>query len=207
MKLRHAPLLVLREMARHATHRGLVADTLARVIQRPDEMTELLAIYWADALGPMQQRKKQPISAQIKKGLARAVTKFDAYQLAKYDRDGAVQNPGRAVPGARQAEGRRTGEGLEAARRGRAFRARHLGGLAFRWRRQARDVRAADRREEARRPRAAAQPPADAEGGSPSRDDRGGDRGHARRSHSALPLHHGGAVCAGLRARTRSLRC
>ena len=91
MKLRHAPLLVLREMARHATHRGLVADTLVRVIQRPDEMTELLAIYWADALGPMQQRKKQPISAQIKKGLARAVTKFDAYQLAKYDRDGAVR--------------------------------------------------------------------------------------------------------------------
>ena len=91
MKLRHAPLLVLREMARHATHRGLVADTLARVIQRPDEMTELLAIYWADALGPMQQRKKQPISAQIKKGLARALTKFDAYQLAKYDRDGAVR--------------------------------------------------------------------------------------------------------------------
>ena len=91
MKLRHAPLLVLREMARLATHRGQVADTLVRVIQRPDEMTELLAIYWADALGPMQQRKKQPISAQIKKGLARAVTKFDAYQLAKYDRDGAVR--------------------------------------------------------------------------------------------------------------------
>src|SRR5271169_1351116 len=91
MKLRHAPLLVLREMARHATHRGLVADTLVCVIQRPDEMTELLAIYWADALGPMQQRKRQPISAQIKKGLARAVTKFDAYQLAKYVRDGAVR--------------------------------------------------------------------------------------------------------------------
>ena len=91
MKLRHAPLLIIREMARHATHRGLVADTLARVIQRPDEMTELLAIYWADALGPMQQRKRQPVSAQVKKGLARALTKFDAYQLAKYDRDGAVR--------------------------------------------------------------------------------------------------------------------
>jgi hypothetical protein len=91
MKLRHAPLLVVREMARHETHRKLVADTLARVIQRPDEMTELLAIYWADALGPMQQRKRQPVSAQIKKGLARALTKFDAYQLAKYDRDGAVR--------------------------------------------------------------------------------------------------------------------
>ncbi len=91
MKLRHAPLLVVREMARQEKHRALVADTLDRVIQRPDEMTELLAIYWADALGPMQQRKRQPVSAQIKKGLARALTKFDAYQLAKYDRDGAVR--------------------------------------------------------------------------------------------------------------------
>ena len=91
MKLRHAPLLVVREMARHEKHRVLVADTLASVIQRPDEMTELLAIYWADVLGPMQQRKRQPVSAQIKKGLARALTKFDAYQLAKYDRDGAVR--------------------------------------------------------------------------------------------------------------------
>jgi 60 kDa SS-A/Ro ribonucleoprotein len=91
MKLRHAPLLVVREMARHEKHRLLVADTLERVIQRPDEMMELLAIYWADALGPMQQRKRQPVSAQVKKGLARALTKFDAYQLAKYDRDGAVR--------------------------------------------------------------------------------------------------------------------
>jgi 60 kDa SS-A/Ro ribonucleoprotein len=82
---------VVREMARHEKHRVLVADTLARAIQRPDEMTELLAIYWADVLGPMQQRKRQPVSAQIKKGLARALTKFDAYQLAKYDRDGAVR--------------------------------------------------------------------------------------------------------------------
>lgn len=91
MKLRHAPLLVIREMARSEKHRALVADTLVRVIQRPDEMTELLAIYWADALGPMQQRKRQPVSAQVKKGLARALTKFDAYQLAKWDRDGAVR--------------------------------------------------------------------------------------------------------------------
>ena len=91
MKLRHAPLLVVREMARHEKHRVLVADTLARIVQRPDELTEFLAIYWADALGPMQQRKKQPVSAQVKKGLARAVAKFDAYQLAKYDRDGPVR--------------------------------------------------------------------------------------------------------------------
>ena len=91
MKLRHAPLLIVREMARHEGHKALVADTLERIVQRPDELTEFLAIYWADALGPMQQRKTRAVSAQVKKGLARALTKFDAYQLAKYDRDGAVR--------------------------------------------------------------------------------------------------------------------
>ncbi len=91
MKLRHAPLLIVREMARQEDHKKLVADTLEQIIQRPDELTEFLAIYWADALGPMQQRKKAAVSAQVKKGLARAFAKFDAYQLAKYDRDGAVR--------------------------------------------------------------------------------------------------------------------
>lgn len=91
MKLRHAPLLIVREMARHEDHKALVAATLARVIQRPDELSEFLAIYWADALGPMQQRKTRAVSAQVKKGLARAFAKFDAYQLAKYDREGAVR--------------------------------------------------------------------------------------------------------------------
>lgn len=91
MKLRHAPLLLVREMARHEGHKALVAATLERIVQRPDELTEFLAIYWADVLGPMQQRKRAAVSAQVKKGLARALTKFDAYQLAKYDRDGAVR--------------------------------------------------------------------------------------------------------------------
>jgi hypothetical protein len=48
MKLRHAPLLLVREMARHQTHRGEVAETLARVIQRPDELAEFVAIYWKE---------------------------------------------------------------------------------------------------------------------------------------------------------------
>ena len=83
MKLRHAPLLLAREMARHATHRALVAETLTRVIQRADELSEFVAIYWAGG--------RQPLSAQVKKGLAAAFTKFDEYALAKYDRVGAVR--------------------------------------------------------------------------------------------------------------------
>jgi hypothetical protein len=83
MKLRHAPLLLVREMARHATHRTLVAETLERVIQRADELSEFVAIYWAGG--------RQPLSAQVKKGLASAFGKFDEYALAKYDRVGAVR--------------------------------------------------------------------------------------------------------------------
>src|ERR1700751_4838291 len=83
MKLRHAPLLLVREMARHATHRGLVAETLARVIQRADELAEFVAIYWKDG--------RVPLSAQVKKGLAAAFPKFDAYALAKDDRGGPVK--------------------------------------------------------------------------------------------------------------------
>src|SRR5260221_1149953 len=48
MKLRHAPLLLVREMARHATHRGFVAETLAQAIQRADELAEFVATYWQD---------------------------------------------------------------------------------------------------------------------------------------------------------------
>ena len=83
MNLRHAPLLLVREMARHPTHRALVSETLAQVIQRADELTEFLAIYWKDG--------RVPLSGQVKKGLAAAFGKFDAYQLAKYDRPGPVR--------------------------------------------------------------------------------------------------------------------
>jgi 60 kDa SS-A/Ro ribonucleoprotein len=78
MKLRHAPLLLVREMARLATHRQLVAETLYRVIQRADELSEFVALYWSEG--------KQPLSAQVKKGLAAAFTKFDEYALGKYNR-------------------------------------------------------------------------------------------------------------------------
>ncbi|HKW16175.1 MAG TPA: TROVE domain-containing protein [Terriglobales bacterium] len=83
MKLRHAPLLLVREMARHKTHRAPVSETLARIIQRADELAEFVAIYWKDG--------RVPLSGQVKKGLAAAFPKFDEYQLAKYDRGGPIK--------------------------------------------------------------------------------------------------------------------
>src|SRR5262249_25517963 len=83
MELRHGPLLLVREMARHKTHRHLVGDTLARVIQRADELAEFVTIYWKDG--------RVPLSGQVKKGLAAAFPRFDEYQLAKYDRGGPIK--------------------------------------------------------------------------------------------------------------------
>jgi TROVE domain len=83
MKLRHAPLALVREMARHKTHRHLVSETLATIIQRADELAEFVAIYWKDG--------RVPLSGQVKKGLAAAFPKFDEYQLAKYDRSGPIK--------------------------------------------------------------------------------------------------------------------
>jgi 60 kDa SS-A/Ro ribonucleoprotein len=63
-------------MARHASHRALVAETLARVIQRADEPAEFLAIYWKDG--------KIPVAHQVRAGLSAALYKFNEYELAKY---------------------------------------------------------------------------------------------------------------------------
>ncbi len=77
-KLRHVPLL----LQRYAASLGkLSADVLADVIQRPDEMGEFLSLYWKE--------KRQPLSNQVKKGLAKAFGKFNEYQLAKWDKNSA----------------------------------------------------------------------------------------------------------------------
>jgi hypothetical protein len=83
MKLRHTPLYITRLMAQNDHQKKYVADTLSRVIQRADELTEFLSIYWKE--------KRCPISNQVKKGLATAFTKFNEYALAKYNRDGAIK--------------------------------------------------------------------------------------------------------------------
>ena len=74
-KLRHIPLLLTRELARLGR---LKAQTLTEVIQRADEITEFLSIYWQDG--------KQPLSNQVKKGLAASFLNFSEYELAKWDK-------------------------------------------------------------------------------------------------------------------------
>lgn len=81
-RIRHAALWLAVHLA-HTSRGRLVGDTIAGVIQRADELAEFVALYWRDG--------KQPLSTQTKRGLALAFPRFDEYQLAKYNRPGAVQ--------------------------------------------------------------------------------------------------------------------
>lgn len=81
-KLRHVPLLLARECARMSAGRPM-GDLLSDIIQRPDELTEFLSLYWKDG--------KTPIAKQVQHGLARAFRRFSEYQLAKYNRDSSIK--------------------------------------------------------------------------------------------------------------------
>ena len=78
-KLRHIPLLLARELARNGR---LQAKTLTNIVQRPDEMSEFLSIYW--------QEGKTAVSNQVKRGLAACFNKFNEYQLAKWNKNNAA---------------------------------------------------------------------------------------------------------------------
>lgn len=77
--LRHVPLFLVRELARVKGNGSLVEATLRLVIERPDELSEYLTLYWKDG--------RCPISAGSKRGLRAAFTKFTPYQLAKYRKE------------------------------------------------------------------------------------------------------------------------
>jgi hypothetical protein len=88
MYLRHVPLFLIRQLAKQKGNGKLVAETLERIIQRPDELSEYVAMYWR---GATSEEDKEPLSAGSKRGLAAAFRKFNEYGLAKYDRDTVVK--------------------------------------------------------------------------------------------------------------------
>ena len=87
--LRTVPQALIAELA--VAHKGddVVSKAMAKTIRRADDMTELLAYY-----GNTYGKSPKPLAKlpkQLKLGLANVFPRFDAYQLAKYDRDGAVK--------------------------------------------------------------------------------------------------------------------
>jgi hypothetical protein len=79
-KLRHVPLFMLTLFAQK---KWLKKEDVFQICTRADDLTELLALYF--------QSGKKPLSHQLAKGLELAFTKFDEYQLAKYNRKKEVK--------------------------------------------------------------------------------------------------------------------
>jgi len=88
--LRHAPLALLSALVKTGSGTSLPSETIAITLQRADELTEFLAVH-AKLNGVDNSKIKSVLSAQAKKGLAKAFTKFNAYNLAKYDRAGEIR--------------------------------------------------------------------------------------------------------------------
>lgn len=89
MHLRSIPLVLATELAKEASGTDLVSKTVDGVIQRADEITELLA-YYQLANERTETKKLNRLSKQIQKGLVKSFNKFDEYQFAKYNRKGEV---------------------------------------------------------------------------------------------------------------------
>lgn len=83
LKLRHVPLYLCVQMLKKGG--SLVGETISKVINRADELTEILAIY------QKVNGKDAPLPKQLKVGIAKAFTKFNEYQLAKYNRDSEIK--------------------------------------------------------------------------------------------------------------------
>jgi len=90
LHLRSVPLMLLAEFA-NSTAVGKVPRArkyVSRVVQRADELSELTAYQLARNL---VYPRKSKLPMMLKNGIADAFGKFDEYQFAKYNRDGAVK--------------------------------------------------------------------------------------------------------------------
>jgi hypothetical protein len=85
MYLRSIPLVIAVLLAKNG---HCDKKFIERIIQRADEITELLAVWSCLCGGDGIDRKEvAKLPASIKKGIALAFKKFDAYQFAKYKRE------------------------------------------------------------------------------------------------------------------------
>lgn len=101
MRLRHAPLWLLRCLLEHrgwfqpietgfeATPWTLSkANAIARVVTRPDQAGELISLYWK---GGDKRATTLKLPHALLRGLAKAFQNWDAYQLSKWNREAAIR--------------------------------------------------------------------------------------------------------------------
>ncbi len=90
MYMRSVPMVLAVELAKMNSGNGIVSKAVSGVVQRADEITELLA-YYQLANQRNGTKKLNKLSKQVQKGLAEAFNRFDEYQFAKYNRDAEVK--------------------------------------------------------------------------------------------------------------------
>jgi 60 kDa SS-A/Ro ribonucleoprotein len=90
MYMRSVPLVLSVELAKMNSGNTIVSKTVSGVVQRADEITELLA-YYQMANQRTGAKKLNRLSKQLQKGLVSAFNKFDEYQFAKYNKATAIK--------------------------------------------------------------------------------------------------------------------
>ncbi len=90
MNMRSIPLVLAVELAKVHSGDSTVSKMVSGIVQRADEITELLAYY---QLANQRQgaKKLNRLSKQFQSGLQAAFNRFDEYQFAKYNRDAEVK--------------------------------------------------------------------------------------------------------------------
>ena len=77
--LRSVSHIIASEIAKSVKGVQWTKSFFDKIVYRPDDMTEILSLYWADF-------KNEPNA--LRKGFKEAFKRFDAYQLAKYRGEG-----------------------------------------------------------------------------------------------------------------------
>ncbi len=90
MNMRSVALVMAVELAKVHSGDDTVRKMVSQVVQRADEITELLA-YYQLANGRKGTKKLNRLSKQLQSGLQDAFNRFDEYQFAKYNRETEVR--------------------------------------------------------------------------------------------------------------------
>jgi len=89
--LRSIPVLLLVEACKDEKSRAFVRKYTPSIVQRADELVEVVACYISRNTHIGNKAKKGMLSNPLKRGLADAFHNFNAYSFAKYDREGSVK--------------------------------------------------------------------------------------------------------------------
>ena len=84
--MRSVSHVIAGELPKLAAGQGWVKHAVDKMVYRVDDMTEILA-YWFAVNGTLREGKNK-LPNSLKRGLAQSFDRFDAYQLAKYRAEG-----------------------------------------------------------------------------------------------------------------------